>query len=330
MKGRLLVGVALGALFLYLAMRNVDLRETWDTLRHAHYGYYAAMIALNIVALWLRAVRWSILLRPVRTVSAGRLLSPLCIGLMSNLIFPARAGEFVRAYLVGKKENISKSSAFATVVVERLFDGLAIITFLGAAPFFFHQVEGTMARKLQWAGAGLVTFYISVLAVLLVLSHHREALSRFLEGSSAARRWVVVARFFELVRKFTDGLAILKSAGEVLGAITLSLIIWGIAGVINLLMMHSIDIYLPLYASFFLLVCQSFGVMVPSPGFVGGYQAAHVFALSLYNVSDSRAFSLSILLHSGFFVTYVGLGLFFLGREHLGWRELGKATAEES
>jgi len=328
-KSRLAVGMGLGLFFLYLSMRKVQFGEMWATLQQAHYSYFIGMLALNLLAIWVRAVRWRILLQPVRTIPSRRLLSPMCIGFMANFIFPARAGEFVRAYLVGRRESISKSSAFATVVVERLFDGLAIISFLGLAPFLLPRVEGAPIQMLQWAGLAVFVFYFGILATLLVLSHHRRALAAYLSNSRAARRWKIVHKLFEAVQKFADGLAILKSSGEVVSALALSFVIWGGAGLTNYLMMQSIDLDLPLYAAFFLVVIQSFGVMVPSPGFVGGYQAAHIFALLLYAVPESTAFSLSILIHSGYFITFVGLGLFFLGREHLGLRELKRVSSEK-
>ena len=329
MKGKLALGIALGAFFLWLSVRKVHFGEMRATLQEAHYHYFLAMLALNLTVIWIRAVRWRVLLQPVRDIPASRLLSPMCVGFMFNFIFPARAGEFIRAYLVGKKEGISKSSAFATVVVERLFDGLAIISFLGLAPFLLPGMEGTSAQLLQWAGLAVFVFYFGVLGALFTLSHHREALAAYLERSSAARRWKVVHHLLEVLQKFAEGLAILKSRREIASALALSYVIWGCAAATNYLMMQSIDLQLPLYAAFFLVVIQSFGVMVPSPGFVGGYQAAHTFALMVYSVAESKAFSLSILIHSGYFITFVGLGLLFLGRDHLSWRELEKASVEQ-
>jgi uncharacterized protein (TIRG00374 family) len=329
-RGRFLVGIALGAIFLYLSVRQVNFRETWDILRQARYHYLVGLFVLNFAALWVRSVRWHVFLSPVRLIPSARLFSPLCIGMMSNFIFPARAGEFIRAYLVGRREGISKSSAFATVVVERLFDGLAIMSFLALAPFLLPPLEGKTARLLQWSGLGIFLFYFAVLAVLLVLSHHREALSGYLDQSPFAARWKIVAAVFKAAMKFADGLAILKSRREAVSALALSYVIWILAGAINLLMMRAIGLELPLYAAFFLVVIQSFGVMVPSPGFVGGYQFAHIFALGIFAVPESQAFSLSIFIHTGYFFTFVGMGLFFLGREHLGLGELKRASAEES
>ena len=94
-------------------------------------------------------------------------------------------------------------------------------------------------------------------------------------------------------------------------------------------MMASVDLALPLYAAFFLVVIQSFGVMVPSPGFVGSYQYAHIVALAVYGVSETVAFGLAILIHAGYFFLFMAAGIWFLLREHLGWRELGEASSEE-
>lgn len=121
----------------------------------------------------------------------------------------------------------------------------------------------------------------------------------------------------------------LKSTGDIVVSLALSFLIWSLSGVANYLMMLSVDLTLPLYAAFFLVVLQSFGVMVPSPGYVGSYQYAHIVALGVYGVSESVAFSLAILLHAGFFIIITALGLFFLAREHIGWRDLEEASTED-
>lgn len=329
MKGRLLAGVALGAFFLWLSLRHVDLAGTWETIRLADYRYFIPFILLNVLALWFRAVRWGYLLKPIRSVPAKRLLSPLCIGFMANFIFPARAGEFIRAYLLGKREGVSKSAAFATVVVERLFDGLAIISFLALAPLFLHTDGNSFIARLKWAGIALFLVYITILGVLLALSHHQEAFSRYLARSRPAQRWKVVRKLFEIVQKFTEGLAILKSPGEVVVVLTISYMIWGLSGITNWFMMGSVGLDLPLYAAYFLVVIQSFGVMVPSPGFVGSYQYAHIVALAVYGVSETVAFGLAVLIHAGYFVLFMAAGLWFFLRGHLGWQELEEASSEE-
>lgn len=330
MKRRLLLGAALGAFFLYLALPE-DPAGIWEVLDRADYRYLALFLVVNLAILWIRVLRWSYLLRPVTRVPPYRLLSPLCIGLMLNFPFPGRVGEFARAYLVGRREGVSKSAAFATVVVERLLDGLAIISLFLFAPFFLRPQGGGSADGwlLQWAPLFISIVYLALFFALVVLSHHREAFHGFVARSAPVRRWRVLRRVADILEKFTEGLAILRSWKEVFGALGLSFLIWGAASIINLLMMRAVGMELPFYAPFFLTVMQMFGVLIPSPGFVGPYQYAHIVALSVYGVPESEAFGLAILIHAGYFFTFVGAGLYFFFREHLSWGELRQASKEK-
>ena len=328
MRGRLLLGLLLGGFFLWLSLRNVDLAETARVIKEAQYAYFIVFFLMNGLLLWLRCVRWSYLFKPLEDIPARRLVSPLCIGFMCNLIFPARAGEFVRAYLVGQRERASGSAAFATVVVERLFDGLAIMSFFALAPFLLPGGDDPIVQKLKWSGLLVFGFYFTVLVVLLVLSRHREVLTRYFESHRIVQNNRLAAAVFDKVRKFTDGLSVLESYGEAAGALGISLLIWGLTAALNFFMLRSVDIHLPLYASFFLVVMQSFGAMVPSPGFVGSYQYAHIVALGIYGVAEADALGLSVLIHSGYFIVFLAAGLFFLSREHLSLRALEKASEE--
>lgn len=328
MKKRFFAGAALGAFFLWLALRHVRFSEIWDTLRQASYLEFALFVLMHLAIIWPRAVRWRLLLRPLKVIPVSRFLSPLAVGFMVNFLFPARAGELVRVYLLGRKENVSKSATFATIVVERLFDGLAIFTFLAPAPLLLPAVEFAALGRLKWAAPAILGVYIAVLVGLFVLSHHHEAFNGFIARSRLVQRRPLAAKLAHLVQQFTAGLAILKSWRAVLASVALSLAQWGFAGVSNELMMHAIGLQLPGYAPFFLLVLQGFGVLIPSPGFVGPFQYAHVVALGIYGVAESTALSLALLIHAGLFMAILGLGFFFAAREHLGLKEIEQVAQE--
>jgi uncharacterized protein (TIRG00374 family) len=327
-KKRFAAGVALGAFFLWLALRHVDFAEIAATLRRASYLEFALFVLMHVVVFWPRALRWSILMRPVKRIPTRRFLPPLCVGFMVNFLFPARAGEVVRAFLIGRAEGVSKSAAFATIVVERLFDGLAIFTFLAPAPFLLPAGQYAALGRLRWAAPAILGVYVAVLVALFVLSHRHEAFNAFLARSPLVRRHPLAARLAHVVQQFTEGLAILKSWRAVAAAVTLSLGQWGFSALGNLLMMHAIGLALPWYAPFFLLVLQGFGVLIPSPGFVGPFQYAHVVALGVYGVSQSLAMSLALLIHAGIFIAILGCGFFFAAREHLGVGDIRKVSEE--
>jgi uncharacterized protein (TIRG00374 family) len=326
---RLAAGAALGAFFLWLALRNVHFSEMADTLRRVSLPAFVLFCLMHICSLGLRAFRWRILVRPLAEVPVGRMLPPLAIGFMVNFLLPGRAGEFVRAWLFSRREKVSTSAVFATVVVERLFDGLAIICFLAPAPFLLGAGDPALLARIRWAALLLPVVYVAILTALILLSHHREALAAFLSRHPAVRRRPLLARVVHLVERFCEGLGVLRSWRAVAGTVLFSLLIWGWGSLANALMMHAIGLDLPGYAPIFLIVLQGFGVLIPTPGFVGPFQYAHVVALGVYGVPEAVAISLALLIHAGLFIAVLAPGFWFAAREHLGIRDLTVASRGE-
>lgn len=327
---RLAAGAALGAFFLWLALRNVHFSEMADTLRRVSLPVFGLFCLMHLCSLGLRALRWRILVRPLAAVPARRLLPPLAIGFMVNFLLPGRAGEVVRAWLLSRREQVSMSAVFATVVVERLFDGLAVICFLAPAPFFLGAGDPALLARIRMGALLLPLAYVAILTTLILVSHHRERLSGFLAAHPVVLRRPLLARGVHLLERFCEGLAILHSWRSVAGVIFLSLMIWGWGGLANALMMREIGLDLPGYAPFFLLVLQAVGVLIPTPGFVGPFQYAHVVALGVYGVPEAVAISLALLIHAGLFIAVLAPGFWFAAREHLGVRELTQATRTDA
>ncbi len=327
---RLAAGVALGAFFLWLALRNVHFSEMAETLRRVSLPAFGLFCLMHVGSLGLRALRWRILLRPIADAPVSRVLPPLAIGFMVNFLFPGRAGEFVRAWLFSRREKVSTSATFATVVVERLFDGLAIICLLAPAPFLLGAGDPALMARIRWAALLLPIAYVAVLAALILLSHHRESLTAFLSRHPAVRQRPLLARGVHLIERFCEGLGVLHSWKSIAGTVFFSLSIWVWGSLANALMMRAIGLDLPGYAPFFLIVLQGFGVLIPTPGFVGPFQYAHVVALGVYGVPEAVAISLALLIHAGIFVAVLVPGFWFAAREHLGVRELTQASRSDA
>jgi len=323
---RLAAGAAIGAFFLWLALRNVRLDEIGATLRHVSLAAFALFCLMHMVSLVLRSLRWRVLVRPIADVPTSRLLPPLSIGFMVNFLLPGRAGEVVRAWLLGRREGVSTSAAFATVVVERLFDGLAIICFLAPAPFLIEGGDPVLMARVRWGALLLPVAYAAVLGSLILLSHHREALARFLSRHPTVQRRPLLGRGVRVIERFCEGLGVLRSWRTVAGIVVSSLLIWGWTGLANALMMRAIGLELPAYAPLFLVVLQGVGVLIPTPGFVGPFQYAHVVALGVYGVPEAVALSLALLIHAGLFVSVLVPGFWFAAREHLGLRDITQAS----
>ena len=130
MKKKLLIGVLSSALFLWLAARGIDWHQFGQALRRTRYLYLVPAIVLTMLGHFSRAVRWKYMMSPVRECRIQPLWSATAIGFMVNNLLPARLGELVRAFAIGRSQRISRSAAFATIVYERVVDVFVLILLL--------------------------------------------------------------------------------------------------------------------------------------------------------------------------------------------------------
>ena len=164
------IGILISALFLYLAFRRTDWGQTWLMVKHADYLYLLISLPLLLVAFVLRALRWRYLLLPTARIGFGSLFGSMMIGFMALNILPLRLGEFIRAWMLGRQEGISKSQVFATIVVERVFDGITILSFLLVVLFTLTLEDNIMAwvKAFSYLAIGI---YIGAITFLVLVRY---------------------------------------------------------------------------------------------------------------------------------------------------------------
>jgi glycosyltransferase 2 family protein len=319
----LVIGLAVSALFLYLAFRKTDLHEVTRNLAAANLWYLLPASALTIFAFWVRALRWGFLLRPLKSIRLGTLFSATMIGFMCNNLLPMRLGELVRAWVIGRSARIRASAALATIVVERLFDLFSMIAIFGGV-LIFAPIRHRELKTLVLIGFVLG---VVILGGLLVL-HFRgarlgELFARFVPRGLRPRAT-------SMLDSFQTGLGIFRRPGQLIVIGGLTFLMWFcFAGVIRICFaaarLETGGVTLAPAASFIVLVVIGIGIMVPSgPGFIGTMQAAGVFGLAIAGYGDKgRALSFSILYHITQWVPIVLVGLFYLTRENLSLAQVG-------
>src|SRR5262245_8936005 len=245
MRGKVWLGVAVSAVLLCVAVRGVSLDEVLQQLRQVRPIWLVPVLASIFLRFWLTAIRWQLLLRPVKSIGVHRLFAITMVGFMANNVLPARLGEFVRAYALGRSEALPPSLPFATIVIERIFDGFTLLLFLLGGLSFLRP-----SRTLLWAAGLTCALYLGVLVALVVLRTGRgqtlllAALDRLPGRLAGPGR-----RLTESVRA---GLEVMSDARALLLTALLSITIWVInaAGVEASFRAFSLD--LPPYASFLL------------------------------------------------------------------------------
>ena len=119
MKLKVVLGTVISVVLLYLAFRNIRWDEFSGVLGRLHYGYFAVAFGLNILGHYVRSYRWKFMLAPMKPVSTASAFNATALGFMANNLLPARAGEFIRAYLIGRKEKVGAAGALSATPAGR-------------------------------------------------------------------------------------------------------------------------------------------------------------------------------------------------------------------
>lgn len=164
---RFWAGLGISAVLIALFLRATHPRELGDALEQANYWWLIPALGIFFVSISARCMRWSVLMRPVAPLSPRRLFPYAIIGYMANNLLPARAGEFVRAYVLGDRERVSTVGTLGTIAVERLFDGCVLVVMLLLAGMFVGFEDNSLkviaAVSAALFLAALVGFYVLTL-----------------------------------------------------------------------------------------------------------------------------------------------------------------------
>jgi uncharacterized protein (TIRG00374 family) len=317
---RLIVGIAVSVACLWLAFRDTNWTYVADELRKTSPGWVGAVVLASLAAVYIRAQRWRILLRPLGDVPLYPALSATAIGFGASSVLPLRLGELLRPALLGRRTGVRMSAALSSVVIERLFDVLLVISCFLAVSVIYPQVPPDMRRGAVVL-AGLAT---TGFVVLLLMQRHRPAAERVMGRVVARLPRSIGPRLHGLIESFLDGLEGLGDLRTVLRVLGYSAYLWGVITLTFLFSFLALDIRVPLVAaSLTTVVIVAAAVFLPQgPGFVGTWQVGCVMALRFFGVPHHEAGAFSIVTWVVQMAVNVTVAALFLAREGLTVREL--------
>ncbi|MFW5947694.1 MAG: lysylphosphatidylglycerol synthase transmembrane domain-containing protein, partial [Gemmatimonadota bacterium] len=249
------------------------------------------------------------------------------IGFMANNLLPARVGEFARAYALSRLEPIRVSASFGSLVVERMFDGIVVILLLFGSLAWptFPEVSGRdFGAGAAWMGVLLAGVFVA----LLVLVHRPGRVVRWFEGTVARLLPGSMGRLVtDTLDAFLTGVAAVRDWRLVLQAFAWSLVIWFTAALAVWVGFLAFDIHLPFVAAVFRHSIISLAVSLPSaPGFFGVFEAAaRIGLVEVWSVAAGPAVAFAIGFHLAGFVPVTVIGLYYVWRLGLSWREVERS-----
>ncbi len=307
-RGFLLLGVALSTALLAWTLRGMHLEEWGRILREVEIPWLLAGALFYFVAVILRTWRWGILLYGLQPTGFRERFVALTIGYMGNNLYPVRAGELLRAYVLQRRCGLSLSASLGTIVVERVLDGLMVV-FLALVALMFFPLP-VLLRPAVIAG-GLV--FGGALLMLLGMAQNVRTLHGLLERVRQQRSGSGIERLVRFLMQFLDGLAVLQRPAPALVVGSLTALIWlAEAGTYGLVLMA-----FPFRTSFFSLLVMTavanLATALPSaPGYVGTFEAPGVAVLQAFGIPSSMAVAYTLTLHLVLWlpITLLGLSLF--------------------
>ncbi|HJR50795.1 MAG TPA: lysylphosphatidylglycerol synthase transmembrane domain-containing protein [Gemmatimonadales bacterium] len=317
---KILLGLAVSAGLLVYVFWDVDLGAIAAHLRGTLWTFLAVSVALNFASMGARAWRWGYLFPPdTRPV---RLYRAVLIGYMGNNLLPLRAGELVRIY-VASRHGPRFWTTLATVVVERVLDGLAlgliIVGLLLVIP---------VPAEVRWSIAIFMIVDVVAMALLVTIAV-APGTCRTLIEVLFHRIGGLERRLLDLLGTMTEGLRGLRTPSHVIPILLASVGIWLAFALSVWTALRAAHLDLPLAASWTVLAFLGLGVSVPSsPGFVGVVQAATVLALALFAVPRTEALSFSLLLHASQFFPVTAVGLVYLLLEHVSLTDAARVPSQ--
>jgi hypothetical protein len=329
-RWRLLIGIAISAFFLYLALRGLNLSSFVSALQDATYWWLLPGVAIYFVGVWFRSWRWHYMLRHVKNVPTKELFPIVCIGYMGNNIYPARAGEVLRSYVLKQEHGVSMSTSLATVVIERLFDGLTMLLFVFASlPFV--RVDSKLFQDWNRPVVVFTLLFLVALGVFLFLAARPSLARRIYEP---AARLFLPERFRDRVinsaDRFMHGFASLGQGREVLMIFATSVLIWLCETMKYWFVMHAF----PFEVSFLTLMLMNgivnlFTSIPAAPGYVGTFDLPAIRILEAAGVAQGMAAAYTLVLHVSLWLPVTLLGAFFMGRSHLSASQIRREVAAE-
>jgi glycosyltransferase 2 family protein len=333
-KWQFWLGVLISILFIWLALRGLRLDEFWDSVEQANYIWLLPGIGVYFIGVWVRAWRWHYLLGPIKKIPTATMFPITTIGYMGNNIYPARAGEVLRAVILKRKEGVSVSASLATIIIERIFDGVVMLAFVFVNLSELAKLTGASGfvgniQQVAILGTGV---FLGALVVFLLAAMFPQRTAK--QGFWFIFRLVpkrLHERILSLMNKFLDGLASLRSPYNVLMVFFTSVIIWLLETGKYWFVMQAFNFSVSFFALMLMNGIVNLATTIPSaPGYIGTFDAPGIAVLTAYGVEHSVAAGYSLVLHVALWLPITLVGAYFLANEGVRWNDALRAETTDA
>jgi glycosyltransferase 2 family protein len=326
------IGLLVSAIFLYIAFRELRPDEFFASLQGVNVVLLLVGAVVYFGAVAVISLRWQFLLRPVQVIALFPLMQIVSIGYMGNNVYPLRAGEALRVFLLRRNHQMPVARATTTVIVERVFDGLVMLAFIFIALLMVDIQEANVDNVVKIA-APIFLFAIIVFFVLAAVPNLLRRLVRLFiailpQSLSITRKLHDIAE--HLTEDIINGLEALRSPVNLAGAVICSFVSWGIEAAVYWIVMQAFGLNLPYAAALLVVGTVNLAGLIPAaPGNLGVYEFFATAVLMAMAVDRDTALAYALVVHIVIWLPVTLAGFYFLARMGLGWSTVTHAQELE-
>tara|TARA_Y100001956_G_scaffold77552_1_gene88126 strand:+ start:3076 stop:4053 length:978 start_codon:yes stop_codon:yes gene_type:complete len=309
---KIFVGLFFSIGGLYLAFGQIDFKNlslVFSSVRWLPIIFASLAMVLSV---WIRALRWRLILCPIKHLDTNSLFEATMIGYFGNSILPLRLGEFMRAYAL-KRNSLSISAAFGTIVIERTLDMIGIMILI-ILLFFSYDIPFWLLKS----GLVVSIFVVIISLFLFWITLKHDQFIKKLIGFQFFRSGIR-KKILDMIQSLMIGLTTLRKVKQIKVIVFNSLLLWGIYWLITFLCIYAVGIKLSFIQVGILMVAVTMIIILPAaPGFIGTYHAGAVLVLvEVFGVSQTSAQAYALINHAVGFIPLIVIGAFYFFRSSM-------------
>ncbi len=320
------LGLFISVFFLWFAFRNLNPAAVWAQIQHVNVAWLIVGAVWYFMAVTLISLRWRFLLRSIKPISLRALIPLVAIGYMGNNVYPFRSGEILRVILLQRNYQVPVTRAFTTVIVERVFDGLVMLTFI-VVSLLFVDIQAVEIKRVAMVAAPI---FLTAVAVFFVLAARPDLLRRILHLMAN----ILPGRIHRLMTRLTDdvigGLQALRSPADLAGAVVCSFASWMVEASVYWIVSFAFGLGVSYPVMLLTVGVVNLAGLIPaSPGQIGVFEFFVSLVLIAVGVADTQARAYALVVHVVIWLPVTLAGFAFLVRQGLGWGAITHARELE-
>ena len=281
----------------------MDFHAFWASFSAAKWGWLVLAAAINLVVMAIKAWRWEVIMG--KLAPFGTIIRAAFISAAGNNVLPARGGDWLRIYLLGKWAGTSKTSLASVTGLDKLFDGISILILFGLFSFHSFGLGRIKQQFPDWVQHGTLIISIVIAASLvicyLLLFHHRR--THETEG---------LGPISKLAKNLGAGMEMLTNKGLVTKATLVSIVSTLIQICTIWCCQTAFDVHFNLWIAAVVFIAINLAITIPSaPSGVGPFEAAAVLTYAWLGLKTETAFNIALMYHAVQFFPVTILGFLF-------------------